>query len=34
MNKDLRLALETADGLDMPLVEALKAFYDRGMDSI
>jgi len=31
MNKDLRLALETADGFALPAAEALKAFYDEGM---
>ena len=33
MNKDLRLALETAESLHLPVAEALKAFYDRGMDA-
>jgi 3-hydroxyisobutyrate dehydrogenase-like beta-hydroxyacid dehydrogenase len=33
MNKDLRLALETADGLNLPVAEALKAFYNKGMDA-
>lgn len=33
MNKDLRLALETATTLDLPLARTLKAFYDKGMDS-
>ena len=33
MNKDLRLALETADGLSLPLAEALKAFYSKGMEA-
>jgi 3-hydroxyisobutyrate dehydrogenase-like beta-hydroxyacid dehydrogenase len=32
MNKDLRLALETADTLDLPATRALKALYDRGME--
>ncbi|HUB67600.1 MAG TPA: NAD(P)-dependent oxidoreductase [Candidatus Methylacidiphilales bacterium] len=31
MNKDLRLALETAGNLDLPAAKALKSFYDRGM---
>jgi len=31
MNKDLRLALETVDGLDLPNAKALKSFYDKGM---
>jgi len=31
MNKDLRLALETAGDLTLPVAEALKAFYDKGM---
>jgi 3-hydroxyisobutyrate dehydrogenase-like beta-hydroxyacid dehydrogenase len=31
MNKDLRLALETADGLDLPGTQALKSFYDMGI---
>jgi 3-hydroxyisobutyrate dehydrogenase-like beta-hydroxyacid dehydrogenase len=33
MNKDLRLALETADGLTLPTALALKAFYDKGLDA-
>jgi 3-hydroxyisobutyrate dehydrogenase-like beta-hydroxyacid dehydrogenase len=33
MNKDLRLLLETASGLDLPAASALKAFYDKGMSS-
>jgi len=33
MNKDLRLALETADGLELPVAEALKAFYTKGMEA-
>jgi len=32
MNKDLRLALETAGGLDLPAAKALKSFYDKGMN--
>ena len=31
MNKDLRLVLETAEGLDLPLAKSLKSFYDKGM---
>ena len=31
MNKDLRLALETAGTLDLPLAGRLKSFYDKGM---
>lgn len=31
MNKDLRLALETAAGLELPLAKELKSFYDKGM---
>jgi len=31
MNKDLRLALETAGGLDLPTAKALKSFYDNGI---
>jgi 3-hydroxyisobutyrate dehydrogenase-like beta-hydroxyacid dehydrogenase len=31
MNKDLRLALETAGGLGLPVAKVLKSFYDRGM---
>jgi 3-hydroxyisobutyrate dehydrogenase-like beta-hydroxyacid dehydrogenase len=31
MNKDLRLALETAGELDLPLAVELKSFYDKGM---
>jgi 3-hydroxyisobutyrate dehydrogenase-like beta-hydroxyacid dehydrogenase len=31
MNKDLRLALETADKLDLPLASELKSFYDKSM---
>jgi 3-hydroxyisobutyrate dehydrogenase-like beta-hydroxyacid dehydrogenase len=33
MNKDLRLALETAQGIDLPAAKSLKSFYDKGMDS-
>ena len=33
MNKDLRLALETAGELDLPMAKALKLFYDKGMSS-
>lgn len=33
MNKDLRLALETAEKLDLPNLKALKAFYDKGMSA-
>ena len=32
MNKDLRLALETADEVDLPLAKSLKSFYDKGME--
>ncbi len=31
MNKDLRLVLETAGELDLPVAESLKSFYDKGM---
>jgi len=31
MDKDLRLALETADGLDLPGAKSLKSFYEEGM---
>ena len=31
MGKDIRLALETADGLDLPAAKALKMLYDKGM---
>jgi len=31
MDKDLRLALETAGALDLPTAKALKSFYDKGM---
>ncbi len=33
MNKDLRLALETADEINLPLATTLKAFYNKGMES-
>jgi 3-hydroxyisobutyrate dehydrogenase-like beta-hydroxyacid dehydrogenase len=33
MNKDLRLALETAGTLELPATKALKSFYDKGMDA-
>ncbi len=33
MNKDLRLALETAGDLNLPAAKALKSFYDKGMES-
>jgi 3-hydroxyisobutyrate dehydrogenase-like beta-hydroxyacid dehydrogenase len=33
MNKDLRLALETAGDLDLPAAKALKSFYDKGMNA-
>ena len=33
MNKDLRLALETAGDLDLPVTKTLKLFYNKGMDS-
>ena len=33
MDKDLRLALETAGEVDLPALKALKSFYDKGMDS-
>jgi 3-hydroxyisobutyrate dehydrogenase-like beta-hydroxyacid dehydrogenase len=33
MNKDMRLALETAGELGLPITEALKAFYNKGMDA-
>ena len=33
MNKDLRLALETAGDLDLPTAKTLKSFYDNGMAS-
>ena len=32
MNKDLRLALETAGDVNLPTAKALKSFYDKGMD--
>jgi 3-hydroxyisobutyrate dehydrogenase-like beta-hydroxyacid dehydrogenase len=31
MGKDLRLALETAEGLDLPTAKTLKTLYDKGM---
>ena len=31
MDKDLRLALETAGDLDLPVAKALKSFYEKGM---
>ena len=31
MGKDLRLALETAEGLNLPTAKALKTLYDKGM---
>ncbi|HEX4139135.1 MAG TPA: NAD(P)-dependent oxidoreductase [Candidatus Methylacidiphilales bacterium] len=33
MNKDVRLALETAGSLALPVAEALKIFYTKGMDN-
>jgi len=33
MDKDLRLALETADAMDLPAAKALKSFYDKGMST-
>ena len=33
MNKDLRLVLETAGGVDLPAAKTLKSFYDKGMAS-
>ena len=33
MDKDLRLALETAKTLDMPSARALKSFYTRGLEA-
>jgi 3-hydroxyisobutyrate dehydrogenase-like beta-hydroxyacid dehydrogenase len=33
MNKDMRLALETAGALELPITKGLKSFYDKGMDS-
>lgn len=32
MNKDLRLALETAGKLELPNAKSLKSFYDKGME--
>ncbi len=31
MNKDLRLTLETGEGVELPVARALKALYDKGM---
>jgi len=33
MDKDLRLALETAGKLDLPITKALKSFYNKGIES-
>jgi 3-hydroxyisobutyrate dehydrogenase-like beta-hydroxyacid dehydrogenase len=33
MNKDLRLALETAGDLDLPATRAVNSFYDKGIDN-
>jgi len=33
MDKDLRLALETAGKLDLPVTKALKSFYNKGIES-
>ena len=33
MNKDLRLALETANALQLPTAKALKSFYDKGIEA-
>ncbi len=33
MDKDLRLALETAGSLDLPIAKSLKSFYEKGMAS-
>jgi len=33
MNKDLRLALETARDLELPAAKTLKSFYNKGMDA-
>ena len=33
MNKDLRLVLETAGSLNLPIAESLKTFYNKGMDA-
>ena len=33
MNKDLRLALETANEIDLPTAKSLKSFYDKGMSA-
>jgi 3-hydroxyisobutyrate dehydrogenase-like beta-hydroxyacid dehydrogenase len=32
MDKDIRLALETAGDLDLPTTKALKSFYNKGME--
>jgi 3-hydroxyisobutyrate dehydrogenase-like beta-hydroxyacid dehydrogenase len=32
MNKDLRLALETAGAMELPATKAIKSFYDKGME--
>ncbi len=32
MDKDMRLALETAGDLDLPTTKALKSFYNKGME--
>ena len=32
MNKDLRLALETAGSLELPIAKSLKSFYNKGME--
>jgi 3-hydroxyisobutyrate dehydrogenase-like beta-hydroxyacid dehydrogenase len=33
MDKDIRLALETAGSLDLPVAKVLKSFYTKGMDA-
>ncbi len=33
LDKDLRLALETAGELDLPVTQGLKYFYERGIDA-
>jgi 3-hydroxyisobutyrate dehydrogenase-like beta-hydroxyacid dehydrogenase len=33
LTKDLRLALETAGPLELPITKAVKSFYDKGMES-
>ena len=33
MNKDLRLVLETAEGIELPAAKTLKSFYDKGMET-